>query len=143
MEVLKLSKYNSVLLSASLDGTVKSWDVFSLKEIHSLEAHTDGVLDLVVTDKYLVTVGGDRLVKLWSLIDFALVKEFNSHKRAVTAVDYSAPYNTLATGGTDGVIKVSSCVRFANRHVDLELGQIRRDLRDLRSHGKADRYQRR
>jgi WD40 repeat protein len=53
----------------SEDGTIKVWETESGKEIHSLEAHSGLVVDLVFLDgqRRLASCGDDRTLKIWDM----------------------------------------------------------------------------
>src|SRR5438445_413465 len=57
----------NTLASASLDKTVKLWDVTSRKETKTIPAHSDWVLSIAYSPngKLLATSSRDRTAKLW------------------------------------------------------------------------------
>src|SRR5436309_13859392 len=54
------------LISAGLDGRLRTWDVAAAKEVNGVAAHPDCVYGAALSadGKHLATAGGDRLVKL-------------------------------------------------------------------------------
>jgi serine/threonine-protein kinase len=80
------------LLSASLDGTLRLWDVQTGKELRKM-AHGGGARDVAVSPdgRHALSAGfGDRMVRLWDLAHGRELHCFAGHTNAVLGVAYSA-----------------------------------------------------
>jgi division protein 1 len=107
-----------ILVSSSMDGTVKAWDLQHKKCLSNLEGHTGLVKCLQLDDARLLTGADDGTVKYWDLSalpdtsSFAssvVSEEFTSsfslegHQGEITAL-YADP-NYVVTGSSDKTMK--------------------------------------
>jgi WD40 repeat protein len=58
--------------------------------------------------RFLVSVGQDARVRLWSTPGFAAAGVFEGHKNSVNTISFSADETLLATGSTDATVRVWS-----------------------------------
>ncbi|MGB5974704.1 MAG: protein kinase, partial [Nodosilinea sp.] len=96
----------SVLVSGSLDDTLRIWNWQSGDLLHSLKGHARGVNDVAI-DRYgqlLVSCGDDAVVKVWNLGDGTLKYLLKGHMRDVTAIALGS--STLASASEDGTLKL-------------------------------------
>ena len=103
---------------SSYDYTVKVWDINSGTLLHSLEGHTDGITDLMLTmNGYLISSCGrsfrDHSVKVWDIDSGVLVHSLEGH---VGGVD-----NLLCT--QDGRL-ISSCGESLKRDHSVKVWDI-------------------
>ncbi len=102
-----LSPDGTKALSAGYDGAVIWWDVTTGKEIRRQEwpnryAHA---LDFFPAKK-LAAVALDRQVVLWNVATGEVVKTWDAHGKAVTAVRFAEDGRVLLTGGDDRLVRV-------------------------------------
>ncbi|KAH3672723.1 hypothetical protein WICMUC_004129 [Wickerhamomyces mucosus] len=57
--------HNNILISTSYDKTIKFYSNDNWVKINELEGHSDKIMSLDACDKYLVSCGWDRSVKIW------------------------------------------------------------------------------
>jgi len=57
-------------------------------------------------DKFLVTGGKDRFIKLWNFSDLTLIKSFKGHRDRVNCIKFGRNSHTLFTASSDRSIKI-------------------------------------
>ncbi|KAG7814496.1 hypothetical protein KL924_000910 [Ogataea haglerorum] len=103
------------LVSASLDNTVKVWDLNRNECIGRLEGHLSSVECLAMEKDLVVTGSLDASLRLWDYtkvgVDEPLLHSFERHMDEITAVSMSG--STIVSGSADRTI----------RHWDVASGQ--------------------
>jgi WD40 repeat protein len=94
----------STLASASLDGTVKLWDVASGKELRTISGHTNAVSDVAFSQdgKYLATGSWDRTARIWDVTSGAEQMSFKT-ETSVNGVAFGHDGKRLAVASEDTV----------------------------------------
>ena len=103
-----------VLVTASVEGTVKLWDVQDPRHPALITSFTDDVDGLLAMSfspdgRILVTAGYDRIARLWDLHDLrrpALITTLTGHTDLIYAVAFSPDGRTLATASRDSTAKL-------------------------------------
>uniref|UniRef100_A0AAG5D315 WD repeat-containing protein 55 homolog n=1 Tax=Anopheles atroparvus TaxID=41427 RepID=A0AAG5D315_ANOAO len=110
MQVVFNPKDNNTFASASLDRTVKVWQLGSNVPNFTLEGHEKGVncVDYYHGgDKpYLISGADDRLVKIWDYQNKTCVQTLEGHAQNVSAVYFHPELPILLTGSEDGTIRI-------------------------------------
>lgn len=98
------------LASASLDGTVRLWDVASGRPIGVLTTHQGEVHSVVFLPdgKHGLSGGADGMLRLWSVSPFEEVASWQAHASEIRCVAISAERRVIASGDTDGLVKLWS-----------------------------------
>ncbi|AOA62659.1 Mitochondrial fission protein [Komagataella phaffii CBS 7435] len=97
------------MVSASLDNTVRVWDLSRSKCIGLLEGHNAAVKCLQIEDSTVVTGSLDASIKMWDLNRLhneeqdPLIHSFDSHVDEITALHFNN--NTLISGSNDKTIR--------------------------------------
>jgi WD40 repeat protein len=86
-------------VSASLDQTLKVWDLDSGRELRTLEGHSDSVYGVAVTadGKRAVSASGDSTLKAWNLETGELLATFICDALAMCCA--SETLNIIVAGG--------------------------------------------
>lgn len=97
-----------ILVSGSLDDTLRVWNWQSGDLLHSIKGHARGVNDVTIDRRgqLLVSCGDDATVKVWNLGDGTLRHLLKGHLRDVTAIAIGGSSNLLASASEDGTLKL-------------------------------------
>ncbi len=97
------------LATASVDHSVKIWELYTGKEIATLQGHKDAVNDVVYNPKdqnMLATAGFDRRVLLWVVGNGETYDELGSHGWQALHLAFSPDGSRLASAGAAGDAKI-------------------------------------
>ncbi|XP_030600997.1 coatomer subunit beta' isoform X2 [Archocentrus centrarchus] len=110
MQIVINPRDNNQFASASLDRTIKVWQLGSKAPNFTLEGHEKGVncIDYYSGgDKpYLISGADDRLVKIWDYQNKTCVQTLEGHAQNVTCVSFHPELPVILTGGEDGTVRV-------------------------------------
>ncbi|VEN34658.1 unnamed protein product [Callosobruchus maculatus] len=110
MQIAINPKDNNTFASASLDRTLKVWQLGAPTANFTLEGHEKGVncVDYYHGgDKpYLISGADDRLVKIWDYQNKTCVQTLEGHAQNVTAVCFHPELPVALTGSEDGTVRV-------------------------------------
>ncbi|GFY57345.1 coatomer subunit beta' [Trichonephila inaurata madagascariensis] len=110
MQIVINPKDNNTFASASLDRTVKVWQLGSTTPNFTLEGHEKGVncVDYYHGgDKpYLISGADDRLVKIWDYQNKTCIQTLEGHAQNISAVTFHPELPIIMTGSEDGTVRV-------------------------------------
>jgi len=110
MQIVINPKDNNQFASASLDRTVKVWQLGSATPNFTLEGHEKGAncVDYYCWgDKpYLISGADDRLVKIWDYQNKMCVQTLEGHAQNVATVAFHPTLPIILTGSEDGTVRV-------------------------------------
>lgn len=110
MQIVFNPKDNNTFASASLDRTVKVWQLGSSTPNFTLEGHEKGVncVDYYYGgDKpYLISGADDRLVKIWDYQNKTCVQTLEGHAQNISSVCFHPALPILLTGSEDGTVRI-------------------------------------
>ncbi|XP_078696891.1 coatomer subunit beta'-like isoform X5 [Branchiostoma floridae x Branchiostoma belcheri] len=110
MQIVINPKDNNQFASASLDRTVKVWQLGSSAPNFTLEGHEKGVncIDYYHGgDKpYLVSGADDRLVKIWDYQNKTCVQTLEGHAQNISSVSFHPDLPIIITGSEDGTVRI-------------------------------------
>jgi WD40 repeat protein/serine/threonine protein kinase len=96
------------LISASMDKTIKIWDVSRGEVIHNCNGHEDSIWSAAVSPdgKYIVSGSGDGTVRIWNIDTGEQVRKLSGHNGSVFSVAFSPDSKRIISGGADKTIRV-------------------------------------
>lgn len=110
MQIVINPKDNNTFASASLDRTVKVWQLGSSSPNFTLEGHEKGVncVDYYHGgDKpYLISGADDRLVKIWDYQNKTCIQTLEGHAQNISAVTFHPELPIIMTGSEDGTVRI-------------------------------------
>jgi WD40 repeat protein len=119
----------SRLITATLSGTVKSWDIASGSLIEEKSIHKGSITDLVVDNNQLLTASWDGTATM-SGIDGPILEPMR-HAATVYSIASSANSGEVFTGSVDGILRhwkyVPSKFRFDRLHAKQAIDLLAHD----------------
>ncbi|KAI3928793.1 hypothetical protein MKW98_024394 [Papaver atlanticum] len=110
MQVTFNPKDTNTFASASLDRTIKIWNLGSPDPNFTLDAHLKGVNCVEYFtggDKpYLITGSDDQTAKVWDYQTKSCVQTLEGHTHNVSAVSFHPELPIIITGSEDGTVRV-------------------------------------
>ncbi|MEQ8542073.1 MAG: hypothetical protein RIB93_32025 [Coleofasciculus sp. D1-CHI-01] len=108
VSALAMSADGQILVSGSLDKTVKLWHLETGDLIHTFSDHQQGVLCLSLSPdgKWLASGGFDQTIKVWKLETGELCHTLTGHNGSVRSLVIMPDNQTLISGSFDQTIKL-------------------------------------
>jgi len=110
MQVVWNPKDTNTFASASLDRTVKVWQIGQPTPNFTLEGHDKGVncVDYFTGGDrpFLVSGADDKLIKVWDYQTKTCVQTLEGHAHNVSTVAFHPELPIILSGGEDGVVKM-------------------------------------
>jgi len=97
-------QYPTYLLSASLDNTIKLWNVKTGKCIRTQFGHVEGIWDISADTFRIVSGAHDRFTKIWDLQSGKCMNTFAGHNSPVTCVGIGD--SSFASGDDIGIVRM-------------------------------------
>jgi len=115
----------SLIVTASLDATIKVWDFETGEFERTLKGHTNSVqsIDFDHTGNLLVSASGDLTIRLWDFQTHQCIKTLHGHDHIVSAVIFLPSGDQIASASRDKTIKfwetsTGYCIKTLNGHED-------------------------
>ncbi|DBA00306.1 TPA: hypothetical protein N0F65_001501 [Lagenidium giganteum] len=114
LDLLSLPTLES-LASASMDRTIRLWDVHTGKHKQQLDGHSKGVRSLAYSPEYrfLVSAGFDFDALVWNPYVDQLILRLHGHNNSLCGVEIIPDTPQIVTADVDGVFKVWDIRNFA------------------------------
>ncbi|XP_046850429.1 coatomer subunit beta'-like [Xenia sp. Carnegie-2017] len=110
MQVVINPKDNNQFASASLDRTIKVWQLGSTAPNFTLEGHEKGVncVDYFHGGEkpYLISGADDKAVKIWDYQNKACVQTLEGHAQNVSCVGFHPELPIILSGSEDGTVRI-------------------------------------
>ncbi|GFQ86466.1 coatomer subunit beta', partial [Trichonephila clavata] len=110
MQIVINPKDNNTFASASLDRTIKVWQLGSTSANFTLEGHEKGIncVDYYHGgDKpYLISGADDRLVKIWDYQNKTCIQTLEGHAQNISAVVFHPELPIIMSGSEDGTVRI-------------------------------------
>ncbi|CAB3979431.1 Coatomer subunit beta [Paramuricea clavata] len=110
MQVVINPKDNNQFASASLDRTIKVWQLGSTAPNFTLEGHEKGVncIDYFHGGEkpYLISGADDRSVKIWDYQNKSCVQTLEGHAQNVSCVGFHPELPIILSGSEDGTVRL-------------------------------------
>ncbi|KAF5365778.1 hypothetical protein D9758_003159 [Tetrapyrgos nigripes] len=100
----KSKSKNPVLVSGSLDNTLKAWDIETGKTIRTYFGHIEGVWDVTGDKMRLVSGSQDRTIKVWNRDEGRCTATLVGHTASVSCVVLGE--DKIISGSDDNTVKV-------------------------------------
>lgn len=97
-------EYPSYILTASLDNTIKLWDVATGRCVRTQFGHLEGIWDISADTFRIVSGAHDRIVKVWDLQSGKCMHTFSGHGSPVLAVGLGD--SSIASADESGVVRM-------------------------------------
>jgi len=94
------------IISGSVDGNVRMWDVLQRKMLWEVPAHDDAIHHIAVSEHVFATTSADNTIKLWNLETHCLVglSSFIDDHDEARCIALTADENSLVAGTKNGKI---------------------------------------
>eukprot|EP01119_Soliformovum_irregulare_P005507 TRINITY_DN17264_c0_g1_i1.p1 TRINITY_DN17264_c0_g1~~TRINITY_DN17264_c0_g1_i1.p1 ORF type:complete len:407 (+),score=107.88 TRINITY_DN17264_c0_g1_i1:297-1517(+) len=98
----------SLIVTASLDATIKIWDFETGEFERTLKGHTNAVqsIDFDHTGNFLVSSSADLTIKIWDFTTYECVRTLKGHDHNVSSVAFLPSGDQIASGSRDKTIKI-------------------------------------
>ena len=105
---IAISRDGTRLLSASVDKTIRLWDIATGQELRRFIGHTDKAVCVVFSpeETRAASAGHDGTVRIWDVQSGSEIYCLRGHRGWVNRVDFSPDGRRLVSGGQDGVVRV-------------------------------------
>ena len=104
------SRYESTMLTTSIDGTVRTWDAVTGEEVSKLLLDLNGATPVLSPDQRWLAAGlGDGTVLLWQLVPESAGTRpiaLTGHEGAILALAFSPDGKWLASGSSDESVQL-------------------------------------
>ena len=115
-------------MSASFDGTLKSWDLEDGRLVRTFRSHSSPVTALAVTSdaRILISASLDHTLRVWDLESGRELRVLQNHNGDVTALAITPLGGQIVSGFSDGSIKVWQAQSGRQEHnIQTESGSVK------------------
>jgi WD40 repeat protein/Cdc6-like AAA superfamily ATPase len=108
IETTRFNPDGTIVASASIDGTVKLWDVQSGTCIITLTGHTDSVKSAKFSQDStrIISASDDKTIKLWDIYSGHCISTFSEHDWVVNDCELSPDGTRIVSASADKTIKL-------------------------------------
>lgn len=105
---MKTDKTGRRIISGSLDKTIRIWDIPSGECVNILEGHTDGILDISISEdqRRMASCGWDKQIIEWDFNNYQIISVYQGHDNPVIQIAYLGSDKYLLSLSTDNVIRL-------------------------------------
>ncbi|XP_030559766.1 periodic tryptophan protein 2 homolog [Drosophila novamexicana] len=123
---VQFSRNKKFLVSSSLDGTVRAFDIIRYRNFRTFTSPTPAQFACVAVDYSgeLVVAGGQDVfeIYLWSIKTGKLLEVISGHEGPVASIAFSpvATSSTLISGSWDKTVKIWNCLESNSEHETID-----------------------
>lgn len=107
-----LNHNSQYLYCGTAGGNLHVIDLASQKEVRNIEAHQHGLFDIKAINGYLITAGGDGLVRIWKEEGMELIHTIEASSKSARVIAYHPLVNVFAVGFSDHMIRLYDAATF-------------------------------
>ncbi|MEO6760015.1 MAG: WD40 repeat domain-containing protein, partial [Saprospiraceae bacterium] len=106
-----------LLIAGNMNGGMHWVDLADPEKTRNVQHHRQGVYDLLATENWLYSAGGDGLLTRWSIPERRSLESVQLSGRSLRSIAYSEVRDELAVGASDGNVYLLEASSLALRHI--------------------------
>ncbi len=110
-QIFDIQLFENLVFIACGDGEVIIMDVLTFRKIHTIKPSDKSARTIAINPLVREFVVGfsDHYIRVYSLVDFSLQKEWKAHSNSVFTLQFTPDFKCLVSGSRDARIKVWDC----------------------------------
>ena len=96
---------DNLIISGSLDKTIRIWDIDSGECLKTLKGHKDWVNSVFVKDNLIISGSWDNTINIWDINSCSCIKTLEGHRHWIESVFVKD--NLIISGSDDETIRIT------------------------------------